>query len=393
MSIALANGQTINIAQDKSQLTINWQDGHSSEFLAIWLRDHCQMPESRDAHSGQRLMNVTDFPLDLTIESVSALDSTHIEICFYPLHRSVFELEWLEQNAYDKHLACDIYSEQNKCLWDSSFQADKSIFDYSDYLTDTNTSAALFNHFANYGFAILEGVPCKEGQVLEVIKSFGFVRETNYGQLFEVKTQVEPNNLAFTNLGLGLHADNPYRDPVPTIQLLHCLENTVDGGESILGDGFKAASILREENQANFDLLSQTWINFRFQDKDTDLQSRVPLIEVNDNDQIVKVRFNNRSIAPINIDKHKMKAFYQAYQHYAEILTRQSIMIDFKLEQGQLVMFDNTRVFHARKAFSTSGSRWLQGAYADVDSLYSLQSVLSRPIKKSSTQNTQSKQA
>jgi len=106
----------------------------------------------------------------------------------------------------------------------------------------------------------------------------------------------------------------------------------------------------------------------------------------------VKVRFNNRSIAPINIDKHKMKAFYQAYQHYAEILTRQSIMIDFKLEQGQLVMFDNTRVFHARKAFSTSGSRWLQGAYADVDSLYSLQSVLSRPAEKT-TQNTHSKQA
>jgi len=73
-----------------------------------------------------------------------------------------------------------------------------------------------------------------------------------------------------------------------------------------------------------------------------------------------------------------MKAFYKAYQHYAEILNRTSIMIDFKLTQGQLVMFDNTRVFHARKAFSTSGSRWLQGAYADVDSLYSLQSVLSR---------------
>lgn len=390
MSIALANGQTLNIAHDKTQIKIDWQDGHSSEFLAIWLRDHCQMPESRDAHSGQRLMNVTDFPLDLTIESVAVIDQQHIEIIFSPLHRSVFDLEWLEQNAYDKHLPSDIYSEQNKSLWDASFNTDKSVFNYSNYLNDANTSSALFNHFALYGFAILEDVPCKEGQVLDVIKSFGYVRETNYGKLFEVKTQIEPNNLAFTNLGLGLHADNPYRDPVPTIQLLHCLENTVDGGESILGDGFKAAAILRQENQANFDLLSQTWINFRFQDKETDLHSRVPLIEVNDNDQIVKVRFNNRSIAPINIDKQKMKAFYQAYQHYAEILTRESIMIDFKLEQGQLVMFDNTRVFHARKAFSTSGSRWLQGAYADVDSLYSLQSVLSRSTQSTPTNKIQS---
>lgn len=386
MSIALANGQRLTLAQDKSQLTLQWQDGHQSEFLAVWLRDHCQMPESRDAHSGQRLMNVTDFPLDVTIESVVQLDNENIEITFNPLHRSVFQLSWLEDNAYDKHLPTDIYSEQNKCLWDASFNTEQSRFKYEHYLENNAIRSALFEHFALYGFAILEDVPCQEGQILEVIKSFGYVRDTNYGKLFEVKTQVEPNNLAFTNLGLGLHADNPYRDPVPTVQLLHCLENTVEGGESILGDGFKAAAILREESQANFDLLSQTWINFRFQDKDTDLQSRVPLIEVNDNDQIVKVRFNNRSIAPINIDKHKMKDFYRAYQHYAEILTRQSIMIDFKLEQGQLVMFDNTRVFHARKAFSTSGSRWLQGAYADVDNIYSLQSVLSRPTQTTTSQ-------
>lgn len=392
MSIVLANGQALSIAHDKTQINIDWQDGHSSEFLAVWLRDHCQMPESRDSHSGQRLMNVTDFPLDVTIESITALDEQHIEIIFSPLHRSVFSLNWLEENAYDKHLPTDIYSEQNKFLWDSEFSADKAVFNYADYLNNASTSRALFDHFAQYGFAVLEDVPCVEGQVLEVINSFGYVRDTNYGKLFEVKTQVEPNNLAFTNLGLGLHADNPYRDPVPTVQLLHCLENTVDGGESILADGFMAASILREEDQASFDLLSQTWVNFRFQDKDTDLHSRVPLIEVNDNDQIVKVRFNNRSIAPINIDKHKMKAFYKAYQHYAEILTRTSIMIDFKLEQGQLVMFDNTRVFHARKAFSTSGSRWLQGAYADVDSLYSLQSVLSRPTKGKHS-NTHSKLA
>ena len=382
MSTSMATGHKLSIAQDNTQINITWQDGHESEFLAVWLRDHCQMPESRDAHSGQRLMNVTDFPLDIKIESVSPLNDQQIEVIFSPLHRSVFDLNWLEQNAYDKHLPNDIYSEQNKSLWDASFNTQNAVFNYKDYLNDKACSQALFDHFALYGFAILDHVPCKEGQILEVIKSFGYVRETNYGKLFEVKTQVEPNNLAFTNLVLGLHADNPYRDPVPTIQLLHCLENTVEGGESILGDGFKAAAILREEDQASFDLLSQTWINFRFQDKDTDLQSRVPLIEVNDNDQIVKVRFNNRSIAPINIDKHKMKAFYQAYQHYAEILTRDSIMIDFKLTQGQLVLFDNTRVFHARKAFSTSGSRWLQGAYADVDSLYSLQSVLSRQSHK-----------
>jgi len=43
-----------------------------------------------------------------------------------------------------------------------------------------------------------------------VIAEFGYVRETNYGPLFEVRTEVNPNNLAFTNLGLGCQLDNPF---------------------------------------------------------------------------------------------------------------------------------------------------------------------------------------
>ncbi len=48
---------------DANQLTIHWEDGQQSELAAIWLRDHCQMSDSRDPVSGQRLLNITDFPL------------------------------------------------------------------------------------------------------------------------------------------------------------------------------------------------------------------------------------------------------------------------------------------------------------------------------------------
>ena len=76
-----------------------------------------------------------------------------------------------------------------------------------------------------YGFAVLDGVPTKPGALCEVAELFGYVRETNYGRWFEVRAEVNPNNLAYTNLGLQAHTDNPYRDPVPTLQLLACLEN------------------------------------------------------------------------------------------------------------------------------------------------------------------------
>jgi alpha-ketoglutarate-dependent taurine dioxygenase len=137
-----------------------------------------------------------------------------------------------------------------------------------------------------------------------------------------------------------------------------------------------AAYLLREENPQHFDTLSQQWINYRFEDHSTDLQARIPMLEVNDKKEIIKVRFNNRSIATLTLPPNKVTAFYAAYRHYAEILERKELQITFKLTPGELILFDNTRIMHARTAFSDAGTRHLQGAYSDLDGLYSTLSLL-----------------
>lgn len=369
-----------NISFTSQVVNISWKSGQSSQLLSVWLRDHCQMPESRNPVNGQRLMNITDFPDDVSIKSANLINNDdEIEVVFEPEHTSIFPAKWLFENAYDLRPAFDNRNANSKVIWDKvSIDSDKVFHSYPNYLNTAKAKTQTLAAFNDYGFIVLTDVPTKSGTILDVIDSFGYVRETNYGKTFDVKTQVNPNNLAFTNLGLGLHADNPYRDPVPTIQLLHCLENTVKGGESLLADGFKAAQLLHQESPESFELLATTWINFRFQDMQTDLHARAPLIEVNDKNEVIKVRFNNRSIAPINIEPEKIKVFYKAYREFAQILERESLCFEFRTRPGDLMLFDNARIFHARKAFSASGSRWLQGAYADLDSLYSSLSVLKR---------------
>ena len=49
----------------------------------------------------------------------------------------------------------------------------------------------LFN-LRKYGFAKLENGPVKSGSLMDVASLFGFVRETNYGKWFEVRTEVNP---------------------------------------------------------------------------------------------------------------------------------------------------------------------------------------------------------
>ena len=367
---------------DDNALRLTWSDGRHSELDVIWLRDHCQMPISRDSVSGQRLINITDIDFDITIKNARLEDdgdSNNIIVTFSEGHQSHFTSEWLLDNCYCLNQQLDNRSANNKTLWQGdSFSDGLPKINYAEFCDDAKTKHSALNAVKELGFCILQDVPCEDKQVLKVIEQFGFTRNTNYGEIFEVRSKINANNLAYTNLGLGCHLDNPYRDPVPGIQLLHCLQSTTEGGESKLQDGFMAAQLLKEETSDHFKTLSNEYINFRFQDKEADLHSRVPMIEVNDKNEVIKVRFNNRSIDTIKLAPEKIRPYYQAYRHFAQILERLDQQIHFKLGAGELMLFDNTRVLHARKAYSQGGTRHLQGAYSDLDGLYSTLSLLQR---------------
>ena len=66
-----------------------------------------------------------------------------------------------------------------------------------------------------------------------------------------------------------------------------------------------------------------------------------------------------------------MEAYYDAYRKFAEIVEMPEMQVSFNLSPGDLFIVENNRVLHARNAFSGSGTRWLEGCYADLDGLYS----------------------
>ncbi len=207
---------------------------------------------------------------------------------------------------------------------------------------------------------------------------------SNYGKHFEVRTEVNPSNLAFTGLALQAHTDNPYRDPVPTLQLLYCLESSAAGGENMLVDGFKAITRLREENEEYFYLLSNYSARFEYKNnKDVHLKSRRPIIELSSNGGLLAICFNNRSMSAVNdVPFDKMENWYYAYRRLGEIIDDPDMEITFRLNLGEAFIVDNTRVLQARKGYSGTGKRWLQGCYSDKDGLnsafYSLEKALAK---------------
>ena len=100
-------------------------------------------------------------------------------------------------------------------------------------------------------------MPATESAILEAMPLVGRVLETNYGLVFDVRSVPQPENLAYSDLGLGLHTDNPYREPVPGFQALHVLVASPDGGESLFADGFALAEHLRGSAPEAFALLTR----------------------------------------------------------------------------------------------------------------------------------------
>ena len=356
--------------------------GRRLRFPAVWLRDNCPCAGCVAAGTGQKLTDITDIPNGLAIALAEDAGES-VAVTFAPdQHRSVFSRSWLAGHALDRYGDGDGRTEDDKLLWLPAELPEIPQMSWPRYLAEGRAQA--LEAVLRVGFALLRDVPADPGMVLEVAASFGFVRETNYGRLFDVRVEPEgprPGNLAFTSRAIRPHTDNPYRDPVPTVQLLHCLRTAAEGGDTTLADGFAAAAALRAADAESFDTLARTPIPFGYIDKETELRASMPLIQLSPRGRVRGVRFNNRSAGPLRLPYAEVTAFYAAYRRWAGLLARPERQLSLRLAPGDCLIFDNTRVLHARTAFSLSAGspgRHLQGCYADLDGLASTLAVLRR---------------
>ena len=316
-------------------MRLSWDDGTVARFHAIWLRDNAQDPDTRSPSNGQRLITLQDIPADTRIAE-QALQDGGLRIVFGPENKDVwFSSEWLRDHRYDidTERAIGATAEQT-ATWNAELNPASFTETFDTVTSDRDALRKWLDHVRRYGVARLTGGPAESGALLRVADLFGYVRETNYGRWFEVRTEVNPTNLAYTGLGLQAHTDNPYRDPVPTLQILYCLENSAEGGENQVVDGFAVARRLLSEDPDGFDLLSRNCARFTYRGTGgICLTSRRPMIELAPDGELTAIRFNNRSAAPIiDVPYDDMAAYYAAYRRMGDIVDDPSMAVSFKLD-------------------------------------------------------------
>jgi len=373
-------GDARRVTAAPDAITIEWADGAVSEFTSLWLRDN--LAADRDAHSGQRLIDITDLPESPRIRSAIRQDRA-VRIEWVGESRAgVFDLAWLAAHAFGRGPRPP---ELEIRRWLEGATLDVRRDFAWESLDDLRARAAMrlswLTRLLQDGLAFLSGVPATEAAILEAMPLVGRVLETNYGLTFDVRSVPQPENLAYSDRGLGLHTDNPYREPVPGFQALHALVPSNEGGESLFADGFALAEHLRVSAPEAFAQLTRTAVPFHYRSPDADLYAERPLIQLSLRGEVTAVHYNSRSIAPLTLAARDTAVFYDAYRRFALLLREPRLQLRTRLDGGTLVVFDNQRTLHGRTAFSSARyPRHLRGCYLPRDSVYSETALLRRQL-------------
>ena len=337
--------------------------GLKKEIHPFWLRERVNGEKFVDKSTQQRLFDPTQLQENIQIKDLS-LCNDFLEVNF-------------NDGASTKIAVIDIFKEFSsineikqieKIKWDSSF-SEQNTFEFDENLFETDEMYKALINFYQYGFVIFKNVPTKDNFIVKFANSIGSVRRTNFGEFFNVQSKLNPNDLAYTSLNLAPHTDNPYRNPVPCIQILQCIENEVSGGLSTLVDGYTVSEKLKQEFTDYYKILTEVKIRFQFIDQTIVLEDWAEMIQLDESGNFKQVRFSPRlDFVPL-IDKEKLELFYSARKKLSELYNSENYKIEFKLLPGDLLMMDNYRLLHGRTKYDASeGNRFLQGCYIDYDS-------------------------
>ncbi len=342
-----------------------YKNGSSTEEIhPFWLRERVNGKNFLDEGTQQRLFDPTSLNVEIEIKKAQ-ISNDILEIDFNDGVNSKLNINSIAKEFSRKN---DIVHNIEKIKWDSNLKTIKN-FSFNEDLFESKVMYDILMSFYKYGFVIIKGVPTKDNYLVNFANSIGSVRRTNFGEHFNVKSKPNPNDLAYTSLPLAPHTDNPYRNPVPCIQILHCIVNEVNGGYSTLVDGYTVTEALKKENPEYFDILTKVKVRFQFIDKDVVLEDWSELIQLDEDKNFKQVRFSPRlDFVPI-LEKKELDLYYKARKKISDFYNSEKFRIEFKLNQGDLLMMDNHRLLHGRTEFDVNeGNRFLQGCYIDFDS-------------------------
>ncbi len=229
-----------------------------------WLRDRTREPGQIETTNWQRLFTPRGIPAGLVVQAAD-VDGDLLATSFSDGHVARLDLVAIERLL---GWVDDPEEPPAPLAWTSPIDP----FPYVDWRRigwsvegeDTDQVIEFLASFFRHGYVVLRNTGVDEGTVHRVANRIGYLSGNNFGWMFDVRAEHRPTDLAYTAIELLAHTDQPYRRPVPGIQMLHCLHNEAPGGDSTLVDGLAASAWLATAHPDAYCALVDTPIDYRY---------------------------------------------------------------------------------------------------------------------------------
>ncbi len=351
-----------------SHVAIPWGASGAFDVPAVWLRDNCPCPACRVEATTEKRNLISQVPLGVAPLSVSRPDAETL-VVDWGEHQSCYTRSWFDS------LASNSFRRPSPKIWSgghrlTTFEAAQ--FDSED--GSTTGALELIHTLATQGAALVRGVPSEPGESDRFISRWVPVREVAFGRVHDVFSNPAGYNIAHTSEALPPHNDMAsYANP-PSGQIIHMLVNESTGGESTLVDGWNIVEQLTEDER---EVLASVSVPFRQFDSSIETWARRPLLRFDDWGNPIHFRYSNQLMQTLEPDHPRLGEFYQAYHRLTELLLTPDNQAVFRLDTGDLMLLDNHRVLHGRRAFRPqTGARHLQDVYFELEDLINHGEVL-----------------
>ncbi|RAL13500.1 putative Gamma-butyrobetaine hydroxylase subfamily [Aspergillus homomorphus CBS 101889] len=376
------------IKTEQDHLVIKQPGRRAFTVLYHTLRDACHCSQCVDQSTKQRNFRTTDIPFDIKPRSIQ-IEHKNVKITWdndiegHQDQVSHYGLDHIKHGVLKPLLEVATSRRRWRLIWNNSIMKENVHWvDYNDFMKDSEEFAVALRNLAEMGLIFVKNIPDSRAEVEKIATRLGPLRNTFYGPTWDVRNKPNAENVAYTNQFLNFHMDLMYMNEPPGFQLLHCLQNSCDGGESLFSDTFHVARSMANSKHASYMALTQLHLAYEYNHENHLYTNTWPVFELDHaprtpgiKRRLIRVNYSPPFQSPIThryADRDTYMPGMQALKYFAERLQAPSNVFELKMEPGQCAIFENRRVAHARRGFNTSqGERWLAGAYVDEDAVLS----------------------
>ncbi|KAJ4289932.1 hypothetical protein N0V88_006729 [Collariella sp. IMI 366227] len=363
---------------EKAPLTLHLK-GRNTPVKAdpLWLRDSCTCKTCVDPHSGQKTFATTELADIPQVDDARFLPNGDLRVTFgndqHVCHFPKSEVDqWNVDPNYWRGRAAT--KRPWPIHWDrigyaKMIASGKCDINYRDWMENDEAFWDAFSDLCQTGLIFVRGVPEDEESVRRIAERIGQLQHTFYGWTWDVKSKPQAENVAYTSGFLGLHQDLMYHDPIPQLQLLHCLSNSCKGGESLFSNGIRAAYEMEYQDAESYKVLTSYKVPFGYNKNGNHYWASRRTITTAPDGAPLETRWAPPFQVPSRqaSDPFAHQAFLQwkrASLEFQKIVESRRSTYLVKMNPGDCVIFNNSTVLHGRREFQTAeGSRWLKGAY------------------------------